>query len=84
MRKHLLAAAAVALGLGVAMPAQAAQCPADMAKIDAALAQDHQLSDAQLAEVERLREEGERLHDAGQHQESVEALAQAMAILDIQ
>ena len=79
--KALLAAAALSLTL--AGPAFATQCPADIAKIDAAL-QTASLSDAQKAEVMQLREEGERLHQAGQHQASVNTLAQAKEILGIQ
>jgi len=79
--KALLAAAALAFTL--AGPAFAFQCPMDMAKIDAAL-QTASLSDAQKAEVMQLREEGERLHQTGQHQASVDALAQAKEILGIQ
>lgn len=83
MRKHLLAATAFALGLAFAMPADAGRCPADMARIDAALAADPQLTDEQLAQVRQLREEGEELHNAGQHAESEAKLAEAMALLDI-
>jgi hypothetical protein len=61
-------------------PAFAFQCPGDMAKIDAAL-QTAQLSDADKAKVMELRAKGEELHSAGQHQESVDTLAEAMKIL---
>jgi hypothetical protein len=57
-------------------------CPADMKKIDAALPS-AQLSADQLAEVKRLRAEGEALHQQGRHQESVDTLARAMKILGI-
>jgi hypothetical protein len=53
-----------------------------MAAIDAAL-QTAQLSDADRARVEELRAQGEELHGAGQHQESVDALAEAKQILGI-
>ncbi len=81
MKRILLAA--VALGF-FATPAFAFHCPADMAKIDAALAANPSLSAEQLAEVQRLRAEGESYHQAGQHQESVDTLAKAMEILGIQ
>ena len=58
-------------------------CPKDMAAIDAALAKNPQLSAEQLAEVKRLRAEGEAYHKAGKHQESVDTLAKAMHILKI-
>ncbi len=78
--KALLAAAALTVSL--AAPAFAFQCPSDVAKIDAAL-QTASLSDDQKAEVMRLRDEGERQHQAGQHQASVDTLAQAKEILGI-
>ena len=78
-----LSVAAVALAI-LATPAFAMHCPADMAKIDEALAANPSLSAEQLAEVKRLRAEGEEYHKAGQHQESVDALGQAMEILGIQ
>jgi len=76
--KALLAAAAL-----VAAPAFAFHCPQDMAKIDAALAKNPQLSKEQLAEVKKLRADGEALHKAGKHQESVDTLGKAMKILKI-
>ncbi len=82
MLKHTLAAAA--LVLLAATPAYAFHCPADMAKIDAALADNPKLSADQLAEVKTLRAEGEALHNDGNHAESVKVLAEAMKILDIQ
>jgi hypothetical protein len=81
--KALISAAAVALTLAVAGPAFAAQCPANMAKIDAAL-QTAQLTDEQKAKVMELRAQGEQLHSSGQHQQSVQTLAEAKAILGIQ
>ena len=58
-------------------------CPADMRKIDAALASNPKLSAAQLAEVKKYRADGEAQHKAGKHQDSVDTLAKAMKILDI-
>lgn len=63
--------------------ALAFHCPADMKKIDAALAKGPKLSEAQAAEVKKYRAEGESLHKAGKHQESVDTLARAMKILDV-
>ncbi len=54
-----------------------------MATIDAALQVGINLSTAQLAEVKRLCEEGERFHKAGNHGESVEVLGEASGILGI-
>ena len=59
-------------------------CPADMRKIDEALAKNPKLSSAQMAEVKKYRADGEALHKAGKHQESVDTLAKAMKILNIQ
>lgn len=66
----------------VSLPAFAFHCPADMKKIDEALPK-AQLNDAQKAEVQKLRAEGEKLHKEGKHQESVDTLAKAMKILKI-
>jgi len=73
-----------AAALFAAGAAQAFHCPADMAKIDAALAKNPQLSAVQLDEVKKQRAEGETLHKAGKHQESVDTLAKAMKTLNIQ
>lgn len=58
-------------------------CPVDMKKIDEALAKTPKLSEAQITEVKKLRADGEALHKAGNHQESLEALAKAMKLLGI-
>jgi len=71
-------------GLFAAGTAFAFHCPADMAKIDAALAKNPQLSAAQMDEVKKQRADGEALHKAGKHQESVDTLAKAMKTLNIQ
>lgn len=81
MFKRILAA--VALTMLVSTPVFAFHCPADMAKIDAALAADPKLSPEQLEEVKALRAEGEALHNAGDHTQSVKVLAEAMTILGI-
>jgi hypothetical protein len=76
-------ALATALFLAFAGPAFANQCPKQMAAIDEALAKSPQLSEADMAEVKRLRAEGEELHAAGKHAESEAALAQAQQLLGI-
>ncbi|MBK6396489.1 MAG: hypothetical protein IPF73_18860 [Betaproteobacteria bacterium] len=58
-------------------------CPADMAKIDAALAKNPKLTDVQMAEVKKYRADGETPQEAGTHQEAVDTLAKAMKILDV-
>ena len=69
MKKQLLA---VLLALFMVPFAHAFHCPADMRAIDEA-----------LERVQTLRAEGEELHNAGKHQESVDVLAEAKQILGI-
>ena len=58
-------------------------CPQDMKKIDDAMAKNPTLTAAQADEVKKYRTDGEALHKAGKHQESVDTLAKAMKILDV-
>ena len=78
IRKLTLAAVFAAF----AAPAFAFHCPADMAKIDAAL-ETASLSEADMAKVKELRARGEEEHKAGNHTASVATLAEAMALLGI-
>lgn len=78
--RSLLAAIALAIATG---PAFAMHCPVDMKAIDEALSKQPQLSAEKLAEVKKYRAEGEALHKAGKHQESVDTLAKAKKILGI-
>jgi hypothetical protein len=55
-----------------------------MKKIDEALAKNPSLSSAQMSEVRKLRADGEALHKAGKHQESVDTLGKAMKMLGIE
>jgi len=55
-----------------------------MKKIDDALARNPKLTAEQMADVKKYRADGEALHKAGKHQESVDTLAKAMKILNIQ
>ena len=64
-------------------PALAFHCPADMKKIYEALAKSPKLSAAQMTDVKKFRAEGETLHKAGKHQDSVDTLAKAMKLLGI-
>jgi len=81
MKSKITAAAIALLFSGAAL---AFHCPADMKKIDDALAKNPKLTDAQLAEVKKQRAEGETLHKAGKHQEAVDTLAKAMKTLGVQ
>ena len=75
--------AAITVAALIATPALASHCPKDMAAIDAALAKNPSLSAEQMTEVKALRAEGEKLHKAGDHGASVQALEKAMGILGI-
>jgi hypothetical protein len=59
-------------------------CPADMKKIDEAMAKNPKLSAEQMADVKKFRAEGESFHKAGKHQDAVDTLAKAMKILGVQ
>ena len=80
MKKSLIAGLFAMLLSGGAF---AMHCPADMKKIDEALAKNPMLSAEQMTEVKKLRADGEALHKAGKHQESVDTLGKAMKMLNI-
>jgi len=80
MKLRPLIAAALLATSGAAL---AFHCPADMKKIDEALSKNPKLTAEQMSEVKKYRADGEALHKAGKHQESVDTLAKAMKILDI-
>jgi hypothetical protein len=69
--------------LVVSGTAFARHCPADMKKIDEALAKNPSLTAAQMTEVKQQRAEGEALHKAGKHPESEAVLAKAMKTLGV-
>ena len=77
MIKRILTAAAV-LAL-MATPAFASQCPKDMKAIDAALSAGK--GGNNMDKIKALRAEGEALHKAGKHKESVEKLAEALKLI---
>jgi hypothetical protein len=79
MKKIALAVAT----MFVSTAAFAFHCPADMKAIDEALAKSPKLSEAQMKEVKAQRAEGEALHKAGKHQESVDTLGKAKKTLGI-
>ena len=78
--KKIAIAAVLALTSSAAL---AFHCPADMKKIDEALARNPTLPAAQMSEVKKYRADGEALHKAGKHQDSVDTLAKAMKLLNI-
>ena len=79
VRTALFAAAMLFAGSALAF-----HCPQEMKKIDDALAKNPTLTDAQMAQVKKDRADGEALHKAGKHQESLDTLAKAEKTLGIQ
>ena len=77
--KHAALFTALMLAAGAAL---AHNCPNEMKAIDAALPA-AKLDAAKAAEVKKLRAEGEQLHKAGKHTESMAALGKAKGILGI-
>ncbi len=79
MKKLLFA---IALVIASVSQVSAMHCPKDMAAIDAALPT-AKLSAADMTKVKKLRAEGEALHKAKKHGESVKVLGEAMEMLGI-
>ncbi len=82
----MLRTALATLLLALASAAFGSSCPLHMNAIDEALddpAVQARLSQEELQEVRELRQEGEALHQQGQHDESVEVLTRAREILGI-
>ena len=63
--------------------AVAYNCPNEMKAIDAKLATNPKLADADAAKVKALRAEGEAAHKAGKHDDSMKALGEAKKLLGI-
>jgi hypothetical protein len=78
MKRIVLTLAAAAF----ASLAWAHNCPNEVKAIDAALPK-AKLDAKQAAEVKQLRDDGESLHKAGKHSESMAALGKAKGILGI-
>ena len=78
--KRLWLGAVLLSAAGVVM---AGNCPNEMKAIDAKLATNPKLSDADAAKVKQLRADGEAHHKAGKHAESMKALSEAKALLKI-
>ena len=79
MRTTLIAAALAF----AASAAFAHNCPNEMKAIDAKLATNPKLSEADAAMVKKLRADGEAAHKAGKHDDSMKALGEAKKILAI-
>jgi hypothetical protein len=78
--KNALMALSLALAAGTAL---AHNCPNEMKAIDAKLATNPKLADADAAKVKQLRADGEAAHKAGKHDDSMKALGEAKKILGI-
>jgi len=78
--KSALIAIALAFAAGTAL---AHNCPNEMKAIDAKLASNPKLSDADAAKVKKLRADGEAAHKAGKHDDSMKALGEAKKMLAI-
>lgn len=78
--KKLALAALLAFASGTAF---AMHCPKEMKSIDEALAKSPKLSEAQMKDVKKHRAEGEALHKAGKHAESLAELAKAQKVLGV-
>jgi hypothetical protein len=77
--RSIVVAVSLALASGIAF---ASSCPKEMKAIDAALPK-AKLSKGQMAEVKKLRAQGESLHKSGKHADSMEALGKAKKMLGI-
>ena len=77
--KRFAVTVALALAAGTAF---AHNCPNEMRAIDAAMPK-AKLDADKMAEVKKLRADGEQLHKAGKHDESMASLGKAKAILGI-
>src|SRR5688572_23689422 len=80
MIKQALVLASLALALGAA---HAHNCPNEMKAIDAKLAANPKMADADVAKAKKLRADGEAAHKAGEHDKSMQALAEAKKLLGI-
>jgi hypothetical protein len=80
MKRMLPLAVAAMFAAGTAV---AAHCPAEMKSIDEALAKNPKLSEAQMKDVTKYLDEGEALHKACKHDDSVKELAKAQKILGV-
>ena len=63
--------------------AYAGACPVLMKEVDSQLATAKELSEKQVAEIEKLRQEGEEAHNTGKHKESVKLLQEALTKLNL-
>jgi hypothetical protein len=81
LRKTIVTAAAVIFSLGAfSAPAQAAHCPKDVKKIQAAMSK---MDKGKMMSAKDAAAKGLALHKGGKHGESIKVLHEAMKILGI-
>jgi hypothetical protein len=78
--KRIVLATLLAFACGTVF---AMHCPKEMKSIDDALAKNPKLTAAQMADVKKHRADGEAMHKAGKHTESLAELAKAQKILGV-
>lgn len=78
--KKILLPITLALVAGAAL---AHNCPNEMKAIDAKLATNPKLADADAAKVKQWRADGEAAHKAGKHDDSMKMLGEAKKVLGI-
>ncbi|MBI2297303.1 MAG: hypothetical protein HYU76_15010 [Betaproteobacteria bacterium] len=76
--RTILIAASLALASGTAF---AGTCPKHMKAIDAELAKNPKLTEAQMTDVKKYRADGETFHKAGKHADALDSLGKAEKIL---
>ena len=72
-----------AVALTASSLAFANSCPTHMKEIDAKLSSNPSVAAADMANVKKLRADGEAFHKAGKHAESEKALGDARKLLGI-
>jgi hypothetical protein len=78
--KRILLPLVLAVATGAAF---AFHCPEEMKAIDAKLATNPKLSDADMAKVKKLRADGEAAHKAEKYDDALKSLGEAKKILGI-
>lgn len=82
-RKFMLAGVFVGASVLATANAFANHCPSDVEAINAAL-ETAEISEDQRVEVIELRDQGAAQHEAGNHDQSLESLHEALEILGVE
>ncbi|MEQ9547596.1 MAG: tetratricopeptide repeat protein [Marinobacter sp.] len=72
--------AALLCGLFLAGTVAASQCPSLVAKVDSKLESMQQLDSETTNNIKALRDQGQTLHEQGNHDESVRVLKEALSM----